>query len=358
MRKIYFLFLAVFLIPAIMYAQPANDNCSGAIPIDVNGAAVIADNSDATIYGPEGSCFWDAGNQVDGDVWFSITLTEPTVLLLETETGTSTDSQLALFTIEDCGGPNESFTEIDCNDDEDFFSGMSKILTEELEAGTYYLRASTYGDSNSGTYSITVSSVDYPVNDTCAGAIELILDGPSEIADNTISTINGPSGTCYGTEQLVGETWFMFTTTEVMDVRIHTEDISSGDSQVSVFIIEGCGTENEEYIEVACNEDIGGGNSMSQVDMIGLDPGTYYVKAGTYHEFFTGAYEIMLESILPENDNCLSAVPIDVNGAAVVANNTMASIYGPHGSCFWDSENQVDGDVWFSITLTEAAMLL
>lgn len=310
MKKIYYSFLLSLFLPAAMFAQPANDNCSGAIPIEINGDAVVADNTEATIYGPHGSCFWDSGNQVDGDVWFSITLIEPTALLISTEEGTSDDSQLVLFIIDDCGGENETFTEVACNDDEDFSSGMSVILTETLDPGIYYLRASTWGDESSGTYSITVTSANYPDNDTCEGAIELVLDGAAEIADNTISTINGPSGSCYGTPQLVGETWFKFTTTEVSSVRISTEDIDSGDSQVSVFTIEGCGTDNEVYTEVACNEDASGNNYMSQVDMYDLEPGTYYVKAGTYHEFFTGSYYIRLETLtgtIPPNSDCANA---------------------------------------------------
>lgn len=324
MKKIYYSFLLSLLVPAAVFAQPANDNCSGAIPIEVNGASVVADNTEATIYGPHGSCFFDAENQIDGDVWFSITLTEPMALLISTEEGTSNDSQLVLFTIEDCGGENETFTEIACNDDESFLTGMSQILTETLDAGVYYLRASTWGSENSGTYTITVASAEFPINDTCDGAIELVLDGPAEIADNTISTINGPSGSCYGTPQIVGETWFKFTITEVTSVRVATEDIDSGDSQVSVFTIEGCGTENEVYTEIACNEDASPGNFifMSQVDMYNLDPGTYYIKAGTYHEFFTGPYYIRIETLsgdIPANSNCADAViqNLDIDGDMV-----------------------------------------
>ena len=367
MRKIYYLFLAAFIAPTMMFAQPANDNCSGAIPIEVNGDAVIADNTEATYSGPEGSCYAPLGDMTDGNVWFTITLTYPSILLITSEEGTSDDSQLTLFSIEDCGGPNEAYTEIACNEDEGWFNYMGEILTEELPAGTYYLSASTFSRadydppiSNVGTFSISVTSASMPENDTCEGAIELILDGPAEIADNSISTINGPSGSCYGIPQLVGETWFMFTTTEVMDVRIHTEDIDSGDSQVSVFTIEGCGTENEVYTEVACNEDMSASNYMSQVDMYDLAPGTYYVKAGTYHEFFTGPYEIMLQSIveLPENDNCSGAIPIEVNGDAVIADNTNATYSGPEGSCYAPLGDMTDGNVWFSITLTYPAILL
>ncbi len=299
MKSIYYLFMAAFLAPGLIYAQPANDNCSGALPIEVDGAAVTADNTDATAYGPQGSCL--SGDQSDGNVWFSITLTEASMLSITTEEGTSNDSQLTLFTIDDCGGPDEAFTEIDCSEDVSFVVYMSEILTDELQPGTYFLSASTFsneaqGFTNVGTYSISVSSATPPENDSCEGAIELTLDGPTVTTDNSLATIVGPKGSCYGTEQVAGDTWYMFTLSEAQNVRVLTEEGTSEDSQVSVYTIEGCGTGDEVYTEVGCNDDASDDNFMSIVEMENLPAGVYYIKAGTYSSFFTGTYTISIES--------------------------------------------------------------
>lgn len=349
-KSILYAFAALFL-PALTFAQPANDNCSGAIPIEIDGAAVTADNSNATIYGEPGSCFF--GEQIDGDVWFSITLTEAAAISISTTAGTSTDSQLALFSIEDCGGPGETFTEVGCNDDASFAIPMSEILTNVLEPGTYYLRAGTYGDTNSGTYDITVSSVSFPDNDTCDGATELVLDGDTLIADNSVSTINGPSGTCYGYPQEVGETWFTFTLSEETSVRVFTEEGSSEDSQVSVFTIEGCGTGNEVYTEVGCNDDISNDNYMSAVNLYMLPAGTYYVKAGTYSTFFTGTYNIALQTIelgdIPENSACEDA---QIQNLAI--DGSLVSVTGS-GTDAIDIEGLGIEHVWEAFTIDGCA---
>lgn len=354
MKKIYYLLTAAIFAPGLMFAQPANDNCSGAIPIEVDGESVIADNTEATIYGPHGTCFFDINQgQITGDVWFSITLTEPKALLINTVAGTSGDSQLALFTIEDCGGPDEEFTEIACNDDISFFEVMSQILTEELAAGTYYLRASTYGEFNAGDYSISVITAVIPENDSCEGAIELEIDGEPGLADNLTATIVGPEGTCIGTAQTVGDTWFSFTLTEQQNVRVFTEAGTSTDSQVSVYTIEGCGTGSEVYTEVGCNEDMNvqNGDFMSLINMYDLPAGTYYVKAGTYGSFSTGTYLVYIQSLedAPLGSSCdeAEAVELEVNGPTAVVTGSGA------GAIDYDGFGAPH--VWEAFTITECA---
>lgn len=337
MKNLYLLFAAVFMAPGFIYAQPVNDDCSGALPIEINGAAVIADNTDATYYGPMGSCLY--GDQTDGNVYFTFTLTEAGILSIQTEEGTSTDSQLTLFTIEDCGGGAEAFTEIACNDDISFFSAMSEILTDELEPGTYYLAASTFSSeaqeiTNVGTYSITVSSAVLPENNSCEGAVELILDGDAEIADNSVSTMVGPEGSCYNVAQEVGDTWFVFTIAETTSVLVFTEEGESIDSQVSVFTIEGCGTGNEVYTEVGCNDDASDDNYMSIIQLIDLPAGTYYIKAGTYSSFFTGSYSISIETLTMVNVNeadknaSFTVYPNPNSGDFSIANAGVSGNYG------------------------------
>lgn len=305
MKCIYLTMLTALMLPALAFAQPTNDDCSGAIAIGVNGAAVVADNTEATYSGPEGSCYAPLGDMTDGNVWFTFSLLETTTVLISTEAGTSDDSQITLFTIADCGEPEVIYNEIGCSEDIDFIDYMSSIFMEDLASGTYYISASTFSRadadggpiSNAGTYSISITSASLPDNDSCEGAVELILDGASETADNSISTIVGPEGSCYSIGQEVGDTWFTFTLTETTSVRVATEEGTSTDSQVSVYTIEGCGTGSEVYTEVGCNDDTDDDNYMSTVDMIDLPAGTYYVKAGTYHSFFTGDYSISIETL-------------------------------------------------------------
>lgn len=295
MKKIYYILLAVLFTPSMIFAQPANDDCSTAAEIEIDGPAITADNTDADITGDIASCFL---NQTAGDVWYTFTITEATTLNISTTAGTTDDTQLTLFSIEDCGGDNEAYTEIACNDDVDLFADnyLSSITVVELGAGTYFIKAGTYNAATSGSFDISIVTTTPAENDACEDATVLEVNGPSAIADNTASGIDGPEGSCYGTEQVYGDTWFTFTTTEVMDIEILSEkleeDEGSMDSQVAVFTIEGCGTEEEEYTEIACNDDLSDNNTMSQIFLPELAPGTYYIKAGTYSDFIVGPYTI------------------------------------------------------------------
>lgn len=279
MKKIYTFLLAAFILPALSYAQPANDSCSTAVEITVDGPAVTADNSLADITGPIGTCF---DEQSAGDVWYTFTTTETMNLVITTLAGTSADTRLTIFTIEGCGDGTPVYTQIACNDDNDT-DYLSIINLPDLEPGTYYIKASTYDESVAGSFDISIVSLESPVNDDCEGAIELALDGSSTTVDNTGSDIDGEAGTCYyNATQYSGDVWYTFTTTSVMTLTITTTEGSTDDTQLALYTIEGCGTPDVTYTEIACNDDASEATYLAEIVVENLPAGTYYIKAGTY----------------------------------------------------------------------------
>ncbi len=275
MKKIYSLMLAAIALPTLTFAQPANDTCDGAIEIMVDGASVTADNSDATVFGPEGACYLAA--QVDGDVWYTFTTTEESNLAITTEAGTTDDSQMAVFTIADCGSGSEVFTEVACNDDISATDYMSYIEMIQLPAGTYFVKAGTYGDAAAGSYTISLIDLgDVPANSFCDGATvqDVVIDGAT-------STVTGS-----GTDAVDGiglgqaHVWEAFTITDCADVTLDMCGTTVDQVNAYTFLSNACPVDlaNDETIVGAFDftlDACDAGENIS-ISFVGLEAGTYY----------------------------------------------------------------------------------
>ncbi len=128
--------------------SPANDTCTGAIPLVVNGAAVNADNGNTCSEGANPSC----GGPGIRDLWYSFVYTAGAITI-QTGLGTNDDTRIALFG--SCGG-----AQIACNDDISPTNTASRIIMAcgTLVAGqTYYIQAGGWSDV-AGTFSLTITT--------------------------------------------------------------------------------------------------------------------------------------------------------------------------------------------------------
>jgi hypothetical protein len=133
-------------------AQPANDNCSGAIAIGTLPASVNGTTTNATNSGLGSGCA-----NAYRDVWYTYTHTGAnTNVTFQTCGGASWDTVIGVFT-GSCG----TLSEITCNDDS---CNLQSLVTFAATNGTTYrIRVGQYSDSGTGGGTFTLAgSVSAP----------------------------------------------------------------------------------------------------------------------------------------------------------------------------------------------------
>ncbi|MCG8408509.1 MAG: hypothetical protein MI923_25185 [Phycisphaerales bacterium] len=122
----------LLLGPAAALAQPANDDCVDAIPI--NDGSTAFSTSDATTDGPaHGTCEHDG--QTYNDIWFVYTATCTGDLTVSTCGTAFYDTDLVVYDGCDCG----SLTLLGCDDDTSGCPGFTSEVTVFVTEGNCYL---------------------------------------------------------------------------------------------------------------------------------------------------------------------------------------------------------------------------
>lgn len=197
-RFLFSLIAACGLAPMAALAQPANDDCAGAIEL-IPGATctpVAGDVAGATQSIP-GTVLCDGFNATpDDDVWYKFTATA-TAHLIRVQSSASFDAVIQLL-----GGACNG-TPIDCQDIAGANS-LEVLAAGGLTIGTEYLvRVFSYGATIPATTTFTICITEgvVPPNDDCANAIELIpnptcnpVSGTTENATASISGLVNCSG--------------------------------------------------------------------------------------------------------------------------------------------------------------------
>ncbi|KPH13478.1 choice-of-anchor J domain-containing protein [Chryseobacterium sp. ERMR1:04] len=155
----YELYADTFVVNGLPPSVPANDTCSGAVPLaigsDFNSGAVTSTNKDATTDGTA-ICQTNSGN----NVWFSVVVPASGNITLETgpvSGSTFTDTVMSAY-----GGTCGSLTQIACNDDVAPGILSSKIsLTGQTPGETLYISVWRYtGTSSNTTGQFQISAYD------------------------------------------------------------------------------------------------------------------------------------------------------------------------------------------------------
>lgn len=154
---------------------PSNDDPCNAITLTVNTSCSFRtftnDNATTSITPtpPAPGC----GSYLGGDIWFKATVPSNGILTFETQAGTLTDVDMAVYT-GSCG----ALTLIDCDDNEG--AGQMPFITRlNLTPGsTVWIRIWEYGNNDVGTFGLCVSTPppvsscvnNQPAGNTCATA--------------------------------------------------------------------------------------------------------------------------------------------------------------------------------------------
>ena len=135
---------------------PPNDECQSAIAIGAGDVAFTTVG--ATSSGPDlpDSCNEGFGLEFAPDVWFAVTPSEDTGIIVSTCNQADFDTRLAAY--EGCGGPL-----VACNDDGDGCGFTSFMSFPALADQTYFVRVGGYGAATgSGTVSVTFGDAPAP----------------------------------------------------------------------------------------------------------------------------------------------------------------------------------------------------
>lgn len=223
MRKTYFLLLfSILYLPAV-WAQPSNDECVNAIPLDDITLWCSSPDAFTTVnatVSPEDSPSCFPNNQNAFDVWFSFTAIAPIVsisVIGETDVndgGTIQDPQFALYegTCDNLGDA------IACASDNSNADQVT-IFESGLTIGqTYYIRVSARFNQT-GTFELCVNNFNEvpPPDGDCDSAVILCDKSPFSVAfvlgvgntPNEIGDVSCSSGTCPFDES--SSTWYKWT---------------------------------------------------------------------------------------------------------------------------------------------------
>jgi hypothetical protein len=215
---------AHFASPLLMWAQPANDDCSGAIEL-IPGATcspIAGDVAGATQSTPGTVLCEGFGATPDDDVWFRFTATAAQASIV-VQSSASFDAVIQLL-----GGPCGD-TPIDCQDG-DAAGAQETLNATGLSIGTeYFIRVFDWFavPPATTTFNICVVSIAPPANDDCVGAV-LLVPSPtcSPVAGNVLGATQSTPGTvqCEGFPSTPNDdVWFRFTATAAtMDIVVQS----------------------------------------------------------------------------------------------------------------------------------------
>lgn len=211
----YLLLIVLITIPFIAFAQPANDNCSGAILISSSTSCSYNSYNirNATNASPIGAC-GGATASTTYDMWFTFQAQATTSTIEFDPTGFgSAVSSSTMFSEILSGSGCGSFISLSCGD-----ASVARTATGLTVGVTYYLRIYTVASptgsnpTNKWNYSFCLTHpLPPPSNDECSTATTLTASTSCTNTSGyiTSSSNSGVAATCGGTAD--DDVWYNFT---------------------------------------------------------------------------------------------------------------------------------------------------
>ena len=393
--------LTVCLWGAPVSAQPANDECTGAIA--VGEGIATGDNTGSVVDGPT-----DGDGNMGDDIWFLYTPSSAGVVTVETcgTTGPVTDTVLIVYDAA-LGCPTAGSPFVASEDDSCTAAGGGSAFASGVSfpvSGTdsYYVQVGDFNGGTQGVIDVNITltpiaaeicddGIDNdadgdtdcddadcaadaaclpPMNDNCADAIAL-TDGVATAFSTSNATDEG-TFSCRGSSDV----WFEYTAaaTGTLDVVLtNTADLGGGfwDTNHSVYLNSAPGSCPTDADEQACSDP----NSILGLPVVSGQ--SYLIRVGTWSstsgEQGTGDVTATLTPATPEvcddgvdndadgdtdcadadcaadvaclapaNDDCMNAQAI--GDGVFPFDNTNAVLDGP------GDDPNMDTDVWFLYT--------
>ena len=317
---------------------PINDACLNAISLTVNPDTNCTTTTTGTTYAATQSLAGCNGT-ADDDVWYSFVATSTFHFV------TATPGTLDNIVLQVYGGTCGSLTSISCRNATTGSNDEIANLTGLTVGNTYYVRVhSAANNTGQGTFSLCVTTIPNPVNNECAGAINLTVNPSSTCTTSTSGTTVG------GTQSQAGcsgaaddDVWFSFVATTTN----HTVTVTPGtlnDAVLQVFS-GSCGS----LTSISCRNATTGSNT-EVASLTGLTAGnTYYVRLhSSANGTGKGSFSVCVTTF---NDNCSGAYNLTVNPTNTCTTSTFGTTNGATQSQAGCSGTAED-DVWYSFVAT------
>lgn len=304
-----------------------NDECSGAVVIQVDDQSYSPNAVEATLYSATQSMTPCAGTQAK-DVWFKFTATKPNLAIQMTTPNVglaNTGFRYELFS-----GTCGALTSLKC----DTVKDMEDALNNLVAGQDYYIRIYAVSNYISHFRIGIVNSYN-----ECDGAQQLELTTSASTEDiQAFATINATVSMPACTGNSGKDVWFRFTATQ---------------SQHSYIISDGYPTQAYPVVQLFS----GTCGSLTSLKCKGglahvfdnLTPGQqYYFRVYSSAQFAFSSFKIRVFQS-PENDNISNATEIPVTNDAVIGfyNQVTSGATSQFGSFCSGSNPTVLEDVWY-----------
>ncbi len=346
--------LSALCIALFVYAEPNNDDCSLAIPLDPVlpvGQPITYSNANATdspIADP--SCEYYSG----GDVWFRLTMPMSGHLAVEVMGGSNPNPCLTVYR----GSACSLLVEYDCRfDGSDTNNGSVIIHDESIGGEDIFVRVFQYNSPNGGTFSIQAFEPDIPDNDFCNAAVTL----PVGTSCNAMTFINhcttdSPLGINTDCGYRGSDVWFRALVPASGKLVLDAMSGTNPDPVISVYT-GNCNNLNA----YECRND---GSDTNDGRVVIHDPalaGSYvYFNVYRYFNRNGGTFDVCLyEPNIPANDFCTNATSLGLVNGSTCTSSTFTNAYttsspdDPAPSCGLFS----GGDVWFNFIMPASGQL-
>lgn len=243
----------ILVTPISCFAQPANDNPCSATPITANASCSYTAGTNVAATTTAGVPAPGCASYSGDDVWYSVVVPATGSVMVNTNSGSMTDSGMAFYT-----GTCGSLTLVECDDDDSGNGAMSMISRGGLTPGsTLYIRIWDYAG---GTGTFSICAVAGAVSNSCGSAATndncpspaILTQGPGTFSASTDVTFtadlpgNVNSVFCGSIEN---NSWYQFTassTTHTFPIASVTGCVSGWGIQAHVYSVtydaSGCCT--------------------------------------------------------------------------------------------------------------------
>ncbi|MBK8966197.1 MAG: T9SS type A sorting domain-containing protein [Lewinellaceae bacterium] len=312
----------------------AIDFCNQAQKIFTGAPCVEADNTTALFDGPAPDCSGRAG----ASLWFRWVADFSGIAQMNTNA--NFNDIVNIYT-----NVCSNLAPVLCNNrDEHGFTGETTYFQAEFDQ-TYFIRVAGQAEGfglEHGSVCIEIDQTDAfpvkPVNDDCAGAIALTVNGPCVNGTNRNADM---SATLPSLNALArADVWYKFTAGALPAGDVLSVKSNAGFSDIITVYSGGC----NNLMEVA------GNHKGGSLQLPALTTGaTYYVQiAGSFASIegaLCPALTVKQSNVLP-NNNCVNATPVNLGASCTAGNNGSATFSGYYPTC----AVKVDRDIWFSFT--------
>lgn len=311
---------------------PAFDVCANAFPLITGQTCLPTSNANALLDGPLPTCV----EKSVGGLWYRWTADFTGTARLSTRA--KFNDLVNVFT-GDCANPQLVLCD---NRDEHGFTGESTYFS--VQTGTSYLfrvsgREGGFGISR-GTLCVGIEQVqsppNIPANDDCANATVLEIDANC-LNNNNIHASTSPTLPALN-DLARHDVWYTFTAPSLAPNEVLDFQSNAQFSDILTAYSGGCNS----LTEIATNHK---GRSLQWGSLTAGE--TYWVQvSGTFATVEGGLCPQILKKNLdaPVNDQCVSAIPINIGGACTDGSNVGATFSGLTPPCVIS----VASDVWYS----------